>query len=478
MRGYVYTLFALLILLTTLIIIYLSAESNKNIAEFYNEQFRSEAIVSTIEQLNNNTIDSAFNISLKYNLLLLTNYSINNNINSITELKLAIKNLTLYGAYKELDSPISIYKFIDVMAKEAEMRGIYIRLISSDFELEQTDYDKLSYNYSIELEVYDIYNRTGKRINISNKNLIFDINGMPDPLFMRYAKISNINLDLYPSIHVRDNPIITLAGSGVLGQGWVYGRLFHNINDISDHDEPNILVGDFNYLYQFANDPRVDGFIITNFVYATEKRCRFSTAPYPLPDGNDTEWGVFNNIVHEEVPIYDENGTIISYKCNKLPPTYFTSKQWIAIPNTLNQYDINDYGNKTILILTNNPTGDEFNKYSYPLYLYKIESLRDFVNCGYYFKLPQRAPSYLQRFLTNGHQLNHIYGIDVLIIEDEFLQAGVSSLLSERFRGATGLAIRGLAGCKLSCSSQNSTKISLNIASYLGLDILLTNLYR
>lgn len=479
MKGYVYTVFALLILIAVFIIIYLNAEASKNVNEFYNEVFRSQAIVFTIENLNEEFINNSFNMSLTYNLLLLTRYvsDPNNALNNEQEFYNAIKNLTLYGNYKQLKSNVSVMSLIKKIADEVKMRGIEINLDKIDLVVVQTDFDKLTYNYTIEFSIYDIYNKTGKRLSINGTNIVFDINGMPDPLFMRYARLVGVNLNgNYPAIFIRPNPTITLEISSGFGQGWVYGRVYTNVSDISNDDEPNILMGNFEYVKQYKDHPLIHGFIVTNFYYRTTKNCRYSTPVYQLANGDDTEIDIFNDIVHEEVeiPIYAPNGSIIgyTYECNLISPRNPTNKPWVAISGSSINLDINDYDNNTILILSNNPTGDVFSKYEGKLY--RIEELRDFVNCGYYFKLPNRAPSYVQRFVRGGENLKSPYGIDILLIEDYFVDSSsVSSLLSERFSGQTGKPIRGLAGCKLTCNQP--TKISQAIANYLGIDVLLKN---
>ncbi len=476
MKAYVYTLFALLILVSAMIIIYLNAEASKNVNEFYNEMFRSQAIVFTIENLNEDFFKDSFNISLTYNLLLLTNYSVDNPFRNEIEFYEAVKNLTIYGRYDRLISNISVIGLIDKISQDANMRGILINVTNANLEIAQTDYDKLTYNYSIELLIYDIYNKTGKNVVINSNNNIFDINGMPDPLFMRYAKRQNINLNgNYPAIFVRDNPSIYLASISGFGQGWVYGRVFTDIREIRDNDEPNILMGDFAYVRQHKDNPNVHGFIITNFEYKTSRNCRYSNPMYTLLDGNDTEIDIFNDIRHQEeaIPIYDQNGSIIgyNYQCNLISSIHPTNKPWIAIHNNQLPLDINDYNNKTILILTNNPTGDIFSKSGGSLY--RIEDLRDFVNCGYYFKLSNQAPSYVQRFLQQGHNMNSTYGIDIILIEDDFIHNSLSSILSERYSSKPGKRIRGLAGCKLECNQP--TRISEELANTLGIWVLLLN---
>lgn len=494
MRGYVYTLFAFLLLVGISITIYLNAESNRNINEHYNEMFRSEAIVFTMESFNQDLFDNLFNIALKYNLILLSNHTINNPIKlpySEPKFSEVVRALVMEGSAdgsyfvgnRGLRSPINIRDFINQTRVSAATKGIIVEYIRGDLSIAQTDFNVLTYNYSIELRIYDIYNKSGKILNISRTDMRFKIDGIPDPLFLRYARISGVDLrGMYPTIIVRDNPIVRIVGNGGFGQGWVYGRVFTDINQIQNRDEPNILMGDWNYVSQYRDHPLVDGFVITNFNYRTFRNCQYSNPPNPPPiPGGDTEENIFNDIVHREVPIYDydQNGNpiITGYICERLPSRYPTGKSWIALTSTVTDLDMNDYNNRTILIFTNNPVGIPEQKYSSTIRLYKIEDLRDFVNCGYYFKLPGNAPSYTQRFFENAQALTSPYGVDVLIIEDDFLMPGVSSLLSERMKGIpSNHKIRGLAGCKKigECDDRNATKISQSIASILGIQELLT----
>lgn len=491
MRGYIYTMLAFLILVFVVVLIYINAEMNRTSGEFYSELFRSEAMVFTIESLNEEFIDKLFRISVRYNLLLLTDHTIKYPIRSNIDFSNVMYDLVVNGSVSStsfnpsagLISPVNIIATLEALKKEAEIRGINIKYSAIDFSIDQTDYNKLKYSYTILIEINDIYNKTGKILNISRTDVDFEINGMPDPLFLRYANILNVDLrGNYPAIYVKDNPSIQ-SESGVMGQGWVYGRVYTDINQISDHNEPNIIIGRWAYVSQFKDHPMIDGIIITDFTYRTTKNCIYSDPPGGrLPNGDDTELDVFNDIVHEEVPIYDydENGNliIIGYRCERKPSRYPTSKNWIAVSGSSVYLDDNDYNNKTILLLTNNPEGTE-DKYAGPIKLYRIEDLRDFVNCGYYFKLPNNAPSYIQRFYENAAMLKSPYGIDVLLIEDDFLRPGVSSMLTERYNGvATYNMIRGLAGCKMRCDQTNATKISTGLASVLGISEILTTRVR
>lgn len=491
MRGYVYSMIALIILLSLVLILYLRAEINRNSAEFYNELFRSEAMVFTIESIDQNLMDRLFDISLRYNLILLTKHTIQNPIRSGVDFNVVVRGLiingtadgSLFNPNSNLVSPVSVVRFLENIKKEAEIRGIIIEYDNIDFSISQSDYNELKYSYNIRLNIYDIYNRTGKTLNITGRNISFKIDGMPDPLFLRYARIQNVDLrGHYPAIYVRDNPSVPYS-NGLIGQGWVYGRVFRNINEIPDHNEPNILMGSWSYVSQFKDNNLIDGIIITDFVYRTAKNCIYSDPPGGrLPNGDDTELDVFNDIVHEEVPIYDydQNGNpiIIGYRCERRPSRYPTSKNWIGIAGPTVPLDENDYNNQTILLITNNPEGTE-NKHGGLIRLYRVESLRDFVNCGYYFKLPNSAPSYIHRFYEDGHTRRDPLGIDILLIEDDFLRPGISSMLSERYNGiATNLMIRGLAGCKLKCNQANATKISQGLANILSINDLLTSQVR
>ncbi|MCX8154211.1 MAG: hypothetical protein N3C61_00015 [Candidatus Micrarchaeota archaeon] len=497
MRGYIYTLFGFLLLVGVSITIYLNAESNRNINEHYNEMFRSEAITFTMESFNQDLIDNLINISIKYNLLLLTNHTAQYPISEpFSESKFSdiLRDLVLEGSASGsyfvgnsgLNSPINVKSFINRTKAYAATKGVIVEYILGNFSIAQVDYNKLRYNYSIEIQIYDVYNKSGKILNISRRDIDFKIDGMPDPLFLRYAHIQRVDLrGMYPTIIVRDNPTVSVVVNGLFGQGWVYGRVYNDINQIRNRDEPNILIGDWSYVSQYKDHPMVDGIIITNFQYRTTERCRNSnpSIPTPLPPGVDTEENIFNDIVHEEIPEYgyDENGNqiIIGYRCERLPSRYPTNKNWIAVSSTIQNLDENDQNNPTILIITNNPIGMPESKYASPMILYRVESIRDFVNCGYYFKLPNNAPSYVQRFFNNAQRLRSPYGIDILIIEDDFLMSGVSSLLNERMMGMGQniMKIRGLAGCKVlgQCDDRNATKISTSIASVLGIQDLLTN---
>jgi hypothetical protein len=96
--------------------------------------------------------------------------------------------------------------------------------------------------------------------------------------------------------------------------------------------------------------------------------------------------------------------------------------------------------------------------------LYKVESIRDFVMCGYYTHNP-KAPSFLQRLLNDSYSRSSaLFGIETFVIGNYANDYGAYDLYSRLDRelfNATGIKVRGLPGCRdfASCADSPVTGI-------------------
>ncbi len=125
-----------------------------------------------------------------------------------------------------------------------------------------------------------------------------------------------------------------------------------------------------------------------------------------------------------------------------------------------------------ILFVSNNNDVNDENQKDAEIHIYNLNSLRDAVICQHYFKAPNQAPSYLDRFFSNGYQRKSQYGItsiltgqyfggkkcDELILTNQLGMAGNQNSNDcekysrldfeyvDRINGTT--AIRGMLACK------------------------------
>ena len=448
MKAYIYTIFIFILLILSIIIYYIRSETVNNFKIIYNEFYRSNAINTAIEFVDQKTVQNIIKTATIYSLFNLTHTRTPVG-NTVDDVKREIRNLV------ENHSTFGFNQWVQKLNNTSSERGVLLNIILKDYSINQINYTILKVDYKVYYEVYDIYNKTGKNGTIED-SFDIDITGFPDPLAIRL--LSNYN-GLVNVIVVKPNPSIRQLYSSGYGQGWAYGT-FNGSND------PHILVATISEAV--SNQNNYDAFIITDVNYQIMRTCFYSQANdfigYIPPDHSES--GIPNAIKRTEYCVRQNcieiNSTLycycVQYECITTIENPL-SKPWIAGNNLSG---INELGEGAVLFITNGTLNDPTTKTQGGT-VYDIEDLRDFVNCGYYFMLPNRAPSYLARFTSTLPKDQ--YGIDILLIEDEYSPSG-SSLASEW--GSPGKIIRGLSGCKLENNCARPTRISENIATILG----------
>ena len=451
MKAYIYTIFIFILLILSIIIYYIRSETVNNFKITYNEFYRSNAINTVIEFVDQKTVQNIIKTATIYSLFNLTHRRTPVG-NTVDDVKQEIRNLV------ENHNTFGFNQWVQKLKNTSSERGVLLNIILKDYNINQIDYTILEVDYKVYYEVYDIYNKTGKNGTIQD-NFTIDITGFPDPLAIRLLPNYNGSVNV---IIVNQNPSIRNLYSSGYGQGWAYGT-FNGSND------PHILVATISEAV--SNQNNYDAFIITDVNYRTERTCFYSQANdfigYIPPD--HSEFGIPNAIKRTEhcrQNCIEINSTLdCELECECITTIeYPLSKPWIA---GYNSYGINELGEWAVLFITNGTLDDPTTK-TRGGDVYDIEDLRDFVNCGYYFMLPNNASSYLARFTSTLPKDQ--YGIDILLIEDEYNPSG-SSLASE-WR-SQGKIIRGLAGCKLENNCTRPTRISESIARILGFDQIL-----
>jgi|GEM_PF-6856691 len=461
MKAYIYTIFIFILLILSIIIYYIRSETVNNFKITYNEFYRSNAINTVIEFVDQKTVQNIIKTATIYSLFNLTHRRAAVG-NTVDDVKREIRNLV------ENHNTFGFNQWVQKLSNTSSERGVLLNMILKDYNINQINYTILKVDYEVYYEVYDIYNKTGKNGTIQD-NFTIDITGFPDPLAIRLLSNYNGSVNV---IIVNQSPSIRTLYHSRYGQGWAYGT-FNGSND------PRILVGTISEA--LSNQNNYDAFIITDVNYQIMRTCFYSQANdfigYIPPD--HSEFGIPNAIKRTEYCARQEcieiNSTLYcycqEYKCTTSIENPL-SKPWIEGNNfnlSNNSYGINELGEWAVLFITNGTLDDPTTK-TQGGDVYDIEDLRDFVNCGYYFMLPNRAPSYLARFTSTLPKDQ--YGIDILLIEDEYSPSN-SSLASESVFSVQGKIIRGLAGCKLENDCTRPTRISQSIATFLGFDQIL-----
>ena len=443
MKAYIYTIFIFILLILSIIIYYIRSETVNNFKITYNEFYRSNAINTVIEFVDQKTVQNIIKTATIYSLFNLTHRRIPVG-NTTDDVKREIRNLV------ENHNTFGFNQWVQKLNNTSSEKGVLLNIILENYSINQIGYTILEVDYKVYYEVYDIYNKTGKNGTIEDSFNI-NITGFPDPLATRLLPNYNGSVNVIivnQNRSINQTPLIKKLYSSGYGQGWAYGT-FNGSND------PRILVGTISEA--LSNQNNYDAFIITDVNYTRERTCLRSQANdfigYIQPDYSES--GIPNAIKRTEYCV-GENCT--QYECITTIENPL-SKPWIAGNNSSG---INELGEGAVLFITNG-TLDNHTTKTRGGDVYDIEDLRDFVNCGYYFMLPNKAPSYLARFTSTLPKDQ--YGIDILLIEDEYNSS--SSYLASEW-GSQGKIIRGLAGCKLENNCTRPTRISEHIAGILG----------
>ncbi|NPA22185.1 MAG: hypothetical protein GXN92_01230 [Candidatus Micrarchaeota archaeon] len=476
MRGYVFTLAAFVLLLVSFYLVIIKSENVKLLDETYGTLTKTHTMLEFANLLNEKNLQSYLNTSTKYALIVLTfhaaeNQGLKEDVNFSKVLMELLNNGSVSGDYfvggNELSLPDQRFSLKDLTARineRAKQSGFQYEVRLKDLKAEMKDFTLLQLEYSIEVLVYDIANTTGKNVTYENQILEINITGLPEPLAARLISDYGINTPYYLPIQLGEKPEFTFT-FGEQGNGWVYGRVYTDIEDVpNNHDEPNILMGSFDYVKNYINDEKIDGFIIVEPEGVKKVQVCQNTVNYNATL-HFNETNTFNDRRWREDPYecinYDEvTDTCLewSYKCVEAGPLYHTDKAWILVKSTEGGLGVNELNQTTTLILTDNPFGSKEYKDNQPIKLVNVEGWRTLINCGKGLPFAAKgndgeyvAPDYIGRFYSNFKERGSQYGYIVFLIEDEFYSDESdtrSSIAFEKLGGIAGDPIRGLAGCK------------------------------
>jgi hypothetical protein len=494
-KGFLFTVTVFLILIYILLSVSVWVKSIEASEQSYSEFYKESTVELTIEQITPEKVDNVTYIIMNRALSRLNDHAIEHSVDqgppvdegkNIREALFSLLvNGSANGSYFDGNADIpseensSLTAWKDNLNASLRAIGIFVEDFNvSEFQLNQTDIDRLDYSFDMTLRLKDYTNvsSVSRTYHVANQ---LDITGLVDPALARNSRDEAgdnhtvyrqffFKKDLYPNY--TDISVSRLSQSTTGGQGWVYGQLamasgsanlVPEWNAVAPQDRASyILVGTYDQMAAInpLNRDEFAGFILTN-APVLSGNC----------SGHQDEDKTFNPLK------YSGSNCTVGFGGT---PGSLTSKPFIVAPgfNVTHapECPVLDGSNLTrrcVLLLNSylepevqaNPSRKLVTAGSG---LYSVESLRDFVMCGYYTHNPA-APSYLQRLMNNSYARNSTeFGIETFVVgiyANDYSVYDVNSRLDrELFNGSIdGIKIRGLPGCRNfnSCSDSPITGI-------------------
>ncbi|MEW6722802.1 MAG: hypothetical protein AB1324_06070 [Candidatus Micrarchaeota archaeon] len=482
-KGFLFTVTIFLILIYILLSVSVWVKAIEASERSFSEFFKESTVELTIEQITPEKMDNVTYIVMNRALTRLNDHTFANpadegppfdeNMNVRGALFGLVVNGSADGEYfkgnvsipPEENSSLTAWK--DNLNASLRAIGIFVEDFEvTDFQVGQSDIDKLNYSMDISLTLKDYSNVSSvtRTYEIANE---VDISGLVDPALARGSmdeagdnqtiyRVFLFNKTLYPnasSISVSEIPQSVQGG-----QGWMYGQLA--LANGSAENVPNA--------YEIAPTDRDSYILVGTFremMESVDSTARFMFGGYILTDGpthpsncsgNMNEENTFNPIEytgpeceigfggaagsHTDKPFIVAPGFDAedAPDCPLLDQTGQTRKCVLM----LNTYLAPEVQEDPARKLSTSGSG-----------LYEIEEIRDFVMCGYYTHNPA-APSYMQRLLDDSYLRNSTdFGIETFVIgvyaNDYDVYDLNSRLDRELFNGSVeGIKVRGLPGCR------------------------------
>ncbi|MCI0503110.1 hypothetical protein L0Y65_00190 [Candidatus Micrarchaeota archaeon] len=500
-KGFLFTVTVFLILIYILLSISVWVKSIEASERGFSEFYKESTVELTIEQITPEKMDRIVNVIMSRNLVRLNDYSISNTLlpgpagDENQHARAAMNELLLSGSASgshfnggdamPAEANSSLGAWVDNLNASLRAIGVYVSEYSvTNFALGQSDIDGVNYSFDLKLGIKDFTNTSAVSRTYRISNTV-NVTGLVDPALARESADAAgdndtiyrqffFRKDLYPnssSISVSQVPATIDAG-----QGWLYGPLAMagsaadlapTATAIAPSDRRNyILVGTFDDIQ--ALTPSIyegfAGYILTSVPSLTLSDCGNESTPDHYNEGdtfNPIEYSGadcnvsidpgagaatnkpyllapgFNASHAPECPMLD--GSNMSRRCVLILSTYLESE---VAENPLRKLSSGGSG------------------------IYGLETMRDFVMCGYYTHNP-KAPSYLQRLYNESYTRNSTaFGIETFVVgiyANDYDVYDVNSRLDrELFYGSVGgVKIRGLPGCRNfnSCSDSPITGI-------------------
>jgi hypothetical protein len=498
-KGFLFTVTIFLILTYILLSISVWVKAVETSELAYSEFYKESTVQLSLEQITPAKIDNMTNVIMERALFRLNNNVIVNNPvapgpqgNLYQNINDSLYNLLTNNTAPNSDfqndvgitddgSGSSLNAWVSNLNNSLLAIGVYVSYFNvSGFNAYQGSMNTVNYSFNLSLDLSDYTNTSSvSRTYLINSSV--DITGLVDPALANASKDTIyrqffFNTANYSSPANITVPILSSGLAPEAGQGWLYGYLasaspsnadplIPNATDVNFTQMQNyILVGSFQEITSFPYYRAFGGYIVTDS---------------PSYSGTcSNEGNTFNPITHL--------GSSCSQPALNPAPSAgaLTALPFIVVPGfnpstapecpifTNNTVGPNDNGtmgrcalitNKYSASQVNAAPTDELDTSNSSIY--GVESIRDFVMCGYYTQDPA-APSYFERLLPDPYSLNDAtYGIETFVI-GEYANAtyDTDSRLDREMFNATvvpGIKIMGLPGCKdyETCADTPSTGI-------------------
>ncbi len=495
MKGFLFVVTVFLVLTYILLSISVWVKAIEASERTYSEFYKESNVELAMEQITSAKVDSVSSIIMNRALFKLSNYSVDHPFKQGSGKPGEPENYFVEKAFGQwlVDGTPTDVNFEDGKAPTPEKNsslkawvnnlngslsaiGVYIDGFSvSEFKLTQVDTQTLNYSYKISLSMKDKSGTTSVVRNYT-RMASMNITGIPDPAINR-ASGGNLTSRRFFFYNEYDNPgkmapkKIAITNP-VAAHGCFYGYLV-NATDAGKVNAAErgstILVGSYTELVGVPNMEKFGAFIVT-------------TSPNSgttCDDGKNKftgETDTFNAIKYTLA----KSGIKTSCDISVLPGTA-THIPFIVIPgfstnqitpNCPNLFNTSDNVTRRCVLFqtaadSDKVQADPTRKTKGPMEMYDVESIRDFIMCGYYTR-SMNGPSFIQRMFNNSFTMkDKNFGIETFLVGSyvdgaaggAFSYGSISDLSKVDWELFTkvqdGVLVRGTPGCKdfNSCSS-------------------------
>jgi hypothetical protein len=497
-KGFLFTVTVFLILMYVLLSISVWVKAIESSERAFSEFYKESTVELTMEQITPDKMDDTAYMVMNRNLMRLNEgaetFAVKAGPPEDEGLYVRTDMLELLvngsAASDNFEGPApglaeenaSLRAWVNDLNASLRAIGVYVSQFNvSDFQISQSDIDKVNYSFKLKLGLKDFANTSSvsRTYEISNQ---VGITGFVDPALARESSDSAgndaivyrqffFNKDDYPDS--ASISVSKMSQTVTAGQGWLYAPMAMagasaDLVPAATTIDPNqtrdyILVGTFDEIDALTADvyTQFAGFIVTSPPNLTSILCEGEKFE---------ESNTFNPISYSDPPDctvgMDAAAGIVTPKPFVVAPSFNTSKA-----HECPLLDGSNLTRRCVLMINSYSEAevgsDPAKKNAATTYrgLYEVEGIRDFVMCGYYTNNP-KAPSYLQRLLPDPYLRNSTLGIETFVIgnyaNDYSVYDTNSRLDRELFNSSIGgVKVRGLPGCKSfsSCSDSPITGI-------------------
>lgn len=484
-KGFLFVITIFLILTYILLSISVWVKSIETSERYYSEFYKESNLELVSSQITSEKVSDVTNSIMTRALYKLSEHSATNPIisgpigNENSNIQTAMRTLfvdgnasaSLFETSNGLSiDPTSLRSWVLGLNNSLGPSGAFVSDYSvSQFSISQTHHDAIDYTFNLTLKISDYSNLS----SVTKNYLISDsvlLSGFVDPALLRESTSASRPIyrqfffnSIYSdpsSISVYKYPNASLGG-----QGWLYAPLAA-ANSLTNPELPllsnaslrstYILVGTYSDIVATEGYDEYAGYIVTS-APSSGSSC----------DTFVDERNTFKPLSYRR----DRSGLCtpsVNY-ANGNP----TSKPFIVVPGfSAGDSRFNCPGSQKCALINSqydsaDLTGSDLSRKVTHLRdshvgIFGIESVRDFLLCGYY--LPsETSPSFLQRMFSDSYNRTSPYGIETFVVgeySDVSRLSNRSRVDTEIFNSAlSGIKLKGTVGCKdrQSCSSDLTT---------------------